>query len=716
MQEFNIKESFSWLAPESFKVESIGKNTVKVRGVALRADAISKNNRKYVKEELVKAARTWINKPVTINHDPNKIAGHIDWMEFEDPLLEYLMTIKKQPYVNMFRNHDPNIRGVSVEADYLYNRCAKCGERFYDEETWHNHMVKEHLVKDLPTEPHGIKGTFLSIVVKPEVPGVPGTSTELWETLQKSSPLRLLEIVTTVKKEQIEWRTKMDKATAVVSTPSSIAIGKGKKPKLTEQEEKDEHGCVKGKEEWKDGKCVSIPPKATEQEQTVQDLPEPTVEPPVECPMGFEPDGVGGCKPKEWQAEPTADTPAPLMVPEPTIEPAKVAAPPIPAPAQAAGPLIEQEEEQHSMLPPAPFPTTPTEEPAISKECPVGSHWDKIGGTCVPDDIVEQPPSLEGRVDAGADIIEFKLPSKLTLAEPCDWSKTPYTSHDDCVSKNRDKGDPDAYCASIGRQVGGETVKETEGNIYNMFREHKGHNRLHHSQLAETANLQTTATAKLYNHQRLLERQAKKTTLTEAMLREHDNRLLKHGINKYAKSVNETILKLNAGFKPINEHMKTLSETANKNTRYMNTKLSQLATALGKSEAKLKETVKAQDAKIESQKKDYEKVVHLIEKVKDEEISSLEEKKKALEQELEKRKCGEDEHYDDEQGKCVPNKPKEPEETAETKKLKETVAKLQTDIENLQAKQRGDFKGTGPQVKKEEPSYSDPYKEKQKKK
>jgi len=237
MTNYTIKESFRWLTPESFKVESIGKNTVKVRGVALRADAISKNNRKYVKEELVKAARTWINKPVTINHDANRIAGHIDWMEFEDPLLEYLMTIKKQPYVDMFRNHDKKIKGVSVEADYLYNRCAKCGEHFYDEEAWQNHMVEKHLLKDLPTEPHGIKGTFLSVVVDPEVPGVPGTTTELWETLRKSTPLKLLETVTKIKKEQLEWKTKMDKATVAVSTPESISIGKARESKVKEQEE-----------------------------------------------------------------------------------------------------------------------------------------------------------------------------------------------------------------------------------------------------------------------------------------------------------------------------------------------------------------------------------------------------------------------------------------------------------------------------------------------
>lgn len=38
-----------------------------------------------------------------------------------------------------------------------------------------------------------------------------------------------------------------------------------------------------------------------------------------------------------------------------------------------------------------------------------------------------------------------------------------YKDHDDCVSKNRDKADPDAYCATIERKVKeGKKVLELE--------------------------------------------------------------------------------------------------------------------------------------------------------------------------------------------------------------------------------------------------------------
>ena len=706
MTNYTIKESFRWLTPESFKVESIGKNTVKVRGVALRADAISKNNRKYVKEELVKAARTWINKPVTINHDANRIAGHIDWMEFEDPLLEYLMTIKKQPYVDMFRNHDKKIKGVSVEADYLYNRCAKCGERFYDEEAWQNHMVEKHLLKDLPTEPHGIKGTFLSVVVDPEVPGVPGTTTELWETLRKSTPLKLLETVTKIKKEQLEWKTKMDKATVAVSTPESISIGKARESKVKEQEEDIKPGSHYCEEHPDDPRCKEHKKaihgeekKTKEQEQTGQTLPEPTVEAPVECAMGFEPDGQGGCKPKEWHEE-TPPSPAPLMVPEPTIEPAKVVDTSTVAPAAS---LVIEQEADHGALPPAPFPETPAEPPTvIDQPCPVGSHWDKIAGTCVKDPMPEQPAGLEGRTDFPASMVsEIRLPKMLKLGEPF----ANYDNFEDCVAKNPDKEDPEAYCADIKRKTEGETVKETMFNIYEQVKHVDNRGLARDSKLAETMNILNTGVASLTKTVAHIPRSFDKQLMLTDTLRVRDFTNLRHGINKYAKSLNETAVRTNRNLQSTNTYLKQLAETANKNTRRIDTLLSNLATDNAKLRAELRETKTSLVNKVEANKKDYEKVTHLIEQVKGDEIKSLTEQKKALEQELEQRKCGPDEHYSEEEGKCVPNKPKEPEKTEETKKIEEMATK----IDNLEAKLKGEFKGKNQPIKEtEKTSYTDP--------
>jgi hypothetical protein len=48
---------------------------------------------------------------------------------------------------------------------------------------------------------------------------------------------------------------------------------------------------------------------------------------------------------------------------------------------------------------------------------------------------------------------------------PCDWSKAGYSSFDDCVAQNQDKGDPGAYCASIMRQIGGEKREAKMANL-----------------------------------------------------------------------------------------------------------------------------------------------------------------------------------------------------------------------------------------------------------
>jgi len=81
----------------------------------------------------------------------------------------------------------------------------------------------------------------------------------------------------------------------------------------------------------------------------------------------------------------------------------------------------------------------------------------------------------------------------------------------------------------------------------------------------------------------------------------------------------------------------------------------------------------------------------------------LEQRLKEQEDELKKHDCPDGEHYDKEQDKCVPNKPPEPPEpTEETKKLQETVEALTTKVENLEARQKGKFKGETPKVKGEE--------------
>ncbi len=103
-------EKFSWLTPQAFTWEPIGKNKVRIKGVALKSGEVSKNMRHYIDEELIKSARTFIGKPININHDNNKVVGNVEWMEYEDGLMEYYGIISKQPYVDYIKSNDKAIQ------------------------------------------------------------------------------------------------------------------------------------------------------------------------------------------------------------------------------------------------------------------------------------------------------------------------------------------------------------------------------------------------------------------------------------------------------------------------------------------------------------------------------------------------------------------------------------------------------------------------------
>ena len=121
-----IKESFRWVTPEFKRLDGYGPKTIKIKGVALTANTVSKNNRLYIDEELRRAARTLRGKPINVNHNPKQIIGHVEVAEYEDGNLEFIGVIKKQPYVDMLRENDPRIRGLSVEGEYFYMRCLRC--------------------------------------------------------------------------------------------------------------------------------------------------------------------------------------------------------------------------------------------------------------------------------------------------------------------------------------------------------------------------------------------------------------------------------------------------------------------------------------------------------------------------------------------------------------------------------------------------------------
>ena len=403
-----------------WKTVDIGKNTIRIKGVALKGDAISKNNRKYVAKELKKATNTWINKPVNINHDNTKKAGHITWMDYDETteLLTYEAEITRDPYVTMLRNHSTEIRGVSIQADYLFNRCAKCNKKFYAEEDWHNHMAQEHFIHDLPSQPHGIIGNALSLVLSPEIPGYGGTSVELAE-MARLQFSRLCEIITKVETEKEEYylSNKIGDKAAVRNT-SRMAFGS--KPYLTEVQE-----CPEG-EVWDEAeqKCVVKPSSASEQEMH-------------ECPEGE----VWSEEEQKCIVKPVATEQEEHECPEGEVwdaEAQKCVAKPAATSEQAhecpEGEVWSVEQDKCVVW------------PAVAEvECPEGEMWD--GEKCVPK---PPEPTMES----------------LKLGEPF----ADYTDFADCVAKNSDKEDPEAYCGSIKseaeetKQLGKVTLTELSLN------------------------------------------------------------------------------------------------------------------------------------------------------------------------------------------------------------------------------------------------------------
>jgi hypothetical protein len=220
-----VKISFRIPITEEFKTFDTGKNTIRIRGVALKGDVVSKNNRLYVARELSKACNTFINKPVNINHNDGEKVGHIVYMDYDNDLLTYEAVITKQPYVNLLRNRSATVRGVSIQADYLFNKCVKCGSKFYSEESYHTHMWNEHFIKpEYSSAPHGIIGNGLALVLSPEEPGYVGTSVELAEVARVQT-LKLLETVISEEKEKEKNLLKENlNGKAVLTPPTSMTI------------------------------------------------------------------------------------------------------------------------------------------------------------------------------------------------------------------------------------------------------------------------------------------------------------------------------------------------------------------------------------------------------------------------------------------------------------------------------------------------------------
>jgi hypothetical protein len=197
-----LKPEYCWNGTIQKIQEMKDGKTVQIRGIAARAGETSKNGRHYMRGALMRAVNTFFGVPVTVNHapltseqakqeglkfDPNMIVGNVTDMVFDEKTdtLNYAADIKKEPYVTLLRQGSPEIRGVSIQADYQRNKCPDCGkEGFEDKGAFESHMAKEHFKHNIKAGPWGIIGRALSLVFGRETPGL-STTVQLAESAIK---------------------------------------------------------------------------------------------------------------------------------------------------------------------------------------------------------------------------------------------------------------------------------------------------------------------------------------------------------------------------------------------------------------------------------------------------------------------------------------------------------------------------------------------------
>ena len=195
----DIIESFQWMQGlDSFKTQDAGKHSIRIKGVCARSNEVSKNRRRYIEEELSKAARTLTGCPVLCNHDPNRKIGHVDWCEHENGETEYLATINQQQIVPLIREHSTQIKGVSIGAEFRFLECSKCHKRFEDQQAWYDHMTNEEFLKVDITTPHGMRYSELSLVLEPFEAGL-NTTVQIAETVKTRGLNELYETICTQK-------------------------------------------------------------------------------------------------------------------------------------------------------------------------------------------------------------------------------------------------------------------------------------------------------------------------------------------------------------------------------------------------------------------------------------------------------------------------------------------------------------------------------------
>jgi hypothetical protein len=130
---------------------------------------------------MLESARTMNGKLINVNHNDGRKIGNVDWAKAnrQTQFMEVEGTVNKEPYTYMVKNHDPKIKGWSVQADFRQAQCIHCSKKFDTMETLKEHLLKEEHISNIEFEPKDIVFNGLALVVDPEVPGIPTLPTWL---------------------------------------------------------------------------------------------------------------------------------------------------------------------------------------------------------------------------------------------------------------------------------------------------------------------------------------------------------------------------------------------------------------------------------------------------------------------------------------------------------------------------------------------------------
>ncbi|HDQ05713.1 MAG TPA: hypothetical protein ENN36_03190 [Candidatus Bathyarchaeota archaeon] len=207
--------------------------------------------REYLEEELEKSAHTLTGKPLVLDHC-QVLEGKVFGAEYEDGSIEYVAQLNDPNVMELVKNGA--IKHCSVEFEW------------------------KSLEQVNGVAPRGINFTGLSLL-RMFQPGDQKTTVEVWEGIikelkeAKAPPPakpenKSADEETTIKESGEEKQVPLDaheeSPSALAETAKQAGDGESEEGKLKEQDdqepEKDEHGCVIGKERYDEelGKCVPV--------------------------------------------------------------------------------------------------------------------------------------------------------------------------------------------------------------------------------------------------------------------------------------------------------------------------------------------------------------------------------------------------------------------------------------------------------------------------